>query len=85
MTMSIRLDARTEAWVKRTAKRRGVTQSDVIRDALTAQARQESSGAALDRPYEAIAHLVGCARGGPPDLSERTGDRFRALLAARPR
>ena len=84
MTMSIRLDAGTEAWVKRTAKRRGVTQSDVIRDALAAQARQEGSGAS-ERPYDAIAHLLGCARGGPGDLSERTGDRFRALLAARRR
>ncbi len=34
----------------------------------------------LPRPYEAIADLIGCVKGGPPDLSERTGERFRELL-----
>lgn len=32
------------------------------------------------RPYEAIADLIGCVKGGPPDLSKRTGERFRELL-----
>lgn len=35
------------------------------------------------RPYEAIADLIGCVRGGPPDLSERTGENFRELLTQR--
>ncbi len=25
------------------------------------------------RPYEAVADLIGCVKGGPPDLSENTG------------
>ena len=32
------------------------------------------------RPYEAIADLIGCVKGGPPDLSENTGEKFRELL-----
>lgn len=32
------------------------------------------------RPYEAIADLIGCVEGGPPDLSENTGEKFRELL-----
>jgi len=32
------------------------------------------------RPYETIADLIGCVRGGPPDLSENTGEKFRELL-----
>lgn len=32
------------------------------------------------RPYEAIVDLIGCVRGGPPDLSENTGEKFRELL-----
>lgn len=36
-------------------------------------------------PYAAIAHLLGCARGGPKDLSERTGEKLRKLVLARTR
>ena len=32
-------------------------------------------------PFESVKHLIGRAHGGPRDLSERTGDRFRELLA----
>ena len=32
------------------------------------------------RPYEAIADLIGCVKGGPSDLSENTGEKFRDLL-----
>jgi hypothetical protein len=42
--------------------------------------RQEDSS-----PYEAMVHLIGCARGGPRDLSERTGEKLRKLLMARAR
>ena len=32
------------------------------------------------RPYEAIADLIGCVKGGPPDLSQNTGEKFREGL-----
>jgi hypothetical protein len=35
--------------------------------------------------YDSIAHIVGSVKGLPPDLSERTGEKFRALLLARRR
>lgn len=35
------------------------------------------------RPYEAIADLIGCVKGDPPDLSENTGEKFRELLSRR--
>jgi hypothetical protein len=34
-------------------------------------------------PYDALKHLIGVARGGPDDLSVRTGDKFRRLVRQR--
>lgn len=81
MPISVRLDPKTESLVNRLAKQTGRTKSEVIREALMALFRAE--GEARSNPYEAIAHLIGCARGGPTDLSERTGEKLRKLLLAR--
>jgi hypothetical protein len=35
------------------------------------------------RPYEALRDVIGLVKGGPTDLSERTGEKFRALLLTR--
>lgn len=42
-------------------------------------------GAPCTRPYERIAHLIGCVCGGPKDLSERTGKKLRKFLLVRAR
>lgn len=31
-------------------------------------------------PFDLVSDLVGCVSGGPPDLSEQTGKKFRQLL-----
>jgi hypothetical protein len=85
MPVSVRLDARTEGLLNRLAKKSGRTKSQVIREALTALARSEGASAKPAVPYEAIADLIGCAEGGPPDLSERSGEKVRKLLSERPR
>ena len=81
----VRLDPRTESLLSHLAKRTGRTKSGVIREALVALSRAEREAKARSSPYEAIAHLIGCARGGPKDLSERTGEKLRKLLLARTR
>jgi hypothetical protein len=85
MPISVRLDPKTESLLNRLAKRKGRTKSEVIREALTVLSRAEADGEARTNPYEAIAHLIGCARGGPKDLSERTGEKLRKLLLVRAR
>lgn len=35
------------------------------------------------RPYDAIRHLIGCVDSGGMKLSERTGEKFRNLLAGK--
>jgi hypothetical protein len=85
MPISVRLDPKTENLVNRLARRKGRTKSAVIREALVALSRAEGEAGARTSPYEAIAHLIGCAHGGPKDLSERTGEKLRKLLLARAR
>jgi len=85
MALSVRLDLRTEKLVERLARQRGQTKSEVIRDALGMLAEQEKGADGKKRPYDLIAHLIGCVRGGPPDLSLRTGEKFARLLTERKR
>ena len=80
MPITVRLDAKTEALLIRLVKRTGRTKSQVIRDAIHAYAKSGNRNEAAKGPYEAIKHLIGIASGGPPDLSERTGEKFRELL-----
>jgi hypothetical protein len=62
------------------ARRKGQTKSQVIREAIRVLADFQEEREGPLSPYEAIAHLIGCARGGPPDLSERSGEKFRQIL-----
>lgn len=83
MALSVRLDPGTERLVERLARKRKQTKSELIRDALAALAEQEKGTDGKKRPYDLIAHLIGCVRGGPPDLSVRTGEKFARLLKER--
>jgi len=76
MPMSVRLDARTERLVNRLAKTRSQTKSEVIRDAIMELARRETGRKDGKRPYDAIAHLIGCVDSGGAKLSEKTGKKF---------
>jgi predicted DNA-binding protein len=85
MPTSVRLDPKTESLISRLARRTGRTKSQVIRDAIARLAEAERDGTAVQTPYESMKHLIGVARGGPRDLSERTGEKFRRVLLARRR
>jgi hypothetical protein len=85
MPLSVRLDAKTESLIGRLARKRCQTKSEVIRDAIGALAEQEQKEAGKTRPYDLIAHLIGCVKGGPRDLSVRTGEKFRQMLLERSR
>jgi len=85
MPLSVRLDARTESLLGRLARKRRQTKSEVIRDAIGVLAKQEEKGTGKKRPYDLVAHLIGCVKGGPRDLSVRTGEKFRQMLVERSR
>lgn len=85
MPLSVRLDARTEALIGRLARKRRQTKSEVIRDAIGVLAKQEEKGAEKKRPYDLVAHLIGCVKGGPRNLSVDAGRKFREMLVERAR
>jgi hypothetical protein len=78
--MSLRLDADTRRAIARLARLRRRSQSEIVREAV---ARLIERAPDEDRPIDAWEPVLGIARGGPPDLSERTGKAFAALLRGR--
>lgn len=83
MPMSVRLDAKTSRVIARLAKRRGQTKSQVVREAIGGFAEQNKAWEQAKRPYDLIAHLIGCVDSGGMKLSEKTGERFANLLRER--
>ncbi len=85
MATSIRLTPQLEQLVTRLARKRKQTKSEVIRHALITLAEHDTSKVHPHTPYEAMKHLLGCATGGPPDLSLNSGKKFSAQLRRRRR
>lgn len=83
MPTTVRLDARTEGLLRRLTKKTGRTKSQVIRDAIERLARQHDVGGGDEGPYAAFAPYIGIAKGGPTDLSERTGEKVAKMLRER--
>ena len=85
MALSVRLDAKTESLIGRLARSRRQSKSEVIRDAIGVLAKQEEKGTGKKRPYDLVAHLIGCVKGGPRNLSVDTGKKFHDMLVERAR
>lgn len=79
MTMSVRLDPETRKLIDELARKERVSRSEVIRRGIHLLAEQRIAAGETDL-LRAIEHLIGRVRGGPPNLSERTGEKFRELL-----
>ena len=78
--LTVRLEQKARQRIARIAKRRGISASDVIRQAIEAWMERQEGVAA---PYEAMADLIGIVQGGKPRRSEETSRRFRELLMGR--
>ena len=83
MVATVRLDRKTEALMNRLVRRTGRSRSQVIREAIEQLAQAEGAGRPAATAYEAMEHAFGCWDSGGARLSERTGERFRALLTDR--
>lgn len=81
MPTSFRLDRETERQLSRLARSTGRTKSQVIRDAIQSEAAKGDGPSFHDR----ASHLFGVAGGTPRNLSERTGEKVRAILKAKAR
>jgi hypothetical protein len=85
MTMSVRMDAETERLLEHLARERGATKSEIVREAVRLAVRRRPRSRIAERPFDAFRGVIGTVRGGPPELSEGTGRRFRKLLLDRRR
>ena len=83
MPLSVRVDIKTERAIRQLARNKGQTKSEVVREAIGLLARQAGTLKKAERTFDAMRDLIGCVRGGPPDLSLKTGEQFRTLLARR--
>ena len=77
--MSVRVSDKTRGEVGRLARASGRTESAVVREAIQDYVERTPP----PRPYEALQDVIGMVEGGPRDLSEKTGEKFRALLLTR--
>jgi predicted DNA-binding protein len=78
--LTLRLDEKTRQRIARIARRKQLSTSDVIRQAIEAWVdRQEP----VTSPYEVMIDLLGVVRGGNPRRSEQTGRAFAELLKKR--
>ncbi len=80
--MSVRVGAKARRAVYRLAKATGKTQSDVVREAIAEYVAKQTSPETTT-PYDLWKDAIGTLEGGPSDLSERTGEKFRLLLEER--
>ncbi|RMH38246.1 MAG: ribbon-helix-helix protein, CopG family [Nitrospirae bacterium] len=78
--LSVRLDPKTERCVRRLAKQKRQTKSEVVREAIELLLKHSTGQEPSKRPYELIAHLIGCVDSRGAKLSEKTGEKFAALL-----
>lgn len=80
--MSVRVGAKARRAVYRLARAGGKTQSDVVREAIEEYVAKRTSKE-VPTAYELWKDVIGIAKGLPPDLSERTGEKFSQMLEER--
>ena len=78
--VTLRLDEETRQRIAHIARRRRVSASHVIREAIEAYVGGQETEVS---PYEAVADLIGVVHGGNPKRSTGTGRQFAALLERR--
>ncbi len=83
MPTTVRLDAATLRLMGRLARRTGRTKSQLIRDAIQRLGESEGPERPVQTVYDAMEHSIGCWDSGGAQLSDATGQKFKALLRAR--
>jgi len=68
--ISVKLDERLEKKLSSTARTTGISQSELIRRALTHYLDQQASPGEFKSAADLAGDLAGCVAGGPADLAE---------------
>jgi hypothetical protein len=78
--LTLRLDEKTRKRIVRIARRKQLTISEVVRQAIEAWAERHEP---IASPYDAVKDLIGVVHGGNPKGSVQTGRQFTKLLKQR--
>lgn len=84
MALTVRLSPKTERTLEALAKRRRLSRSDVVREALAHYEASESTEAA-SRPYDGWLDVIGIVDLGARDATRTTGEQFTAIVRERAR
>ncbi|WP_131112054.1 CopG family transcriptional regulator [Sulfuricystis thermophila] len=80
MALSVRLDPLLESRVEQEARRRGITKSEVVKDALERMLGMKSPSAVYRQIIERQPYAVNEPQ---TEYSENSGEKFKALLRAK--
>ena len=78
--LTLRLDEKTRKRIARIARRKQLSTSEAVREAIEAWVNRHEP---VSSPYEVVKDLLGVVRGGNAKGSEQTGRRFTKLLKGR--
>ena len=84
MALTVRLDPKTERALAAAAKRRGLSRSDVVREAVVQYGASQPADVG-GRPYESWLDVIGVVDLGVRDAGLTTGEQFTRMLRSRPR
>ena len=83
MSLTVRLNPKTERALNALAKRRRLSRSDVVREAIERYGATEDGNTA--GPYGDWLDVIGVVSLGVRDVSRTTGEQFAAVVAGRTR
>jgi Ribbon-helix-helix protein, copG family len=78
--LTVRLNPKTERALNALAKRRRLSRSDIVREAIE-QYHTAEGGDAGGRPYDAWLDVIGVIALGVRDVGRTTGEQFTAIVA----
>ena len=80
MALTVRLSPGAERMLKSLAKRRQLSRSDIVREALARYDMSDGADGGEARPYDAWLDVVGVVNLGARDARRTTGEQFAAVL-----
>lgn len=85
MPLTVRLTPRSERLLNALAKRRRMTRSDVVREAIARYEAAEDGGRSDTRPYDAWLDVIGVVCLGVREPARTTGEQFTAIVGQQAR
>ena len=85
MALTVRLDPKTERALNALARRRNLSRSDVVREALAVYGASDSDRTDGSRPADAWMDVIGVVDLGVRDPARTTGEQVAGLLADKAR